>query len=366
MIPKYKDQDLRFDLAGSEDASEMVNFHNKYHDSDRKPEQWLWEWQTNAPEKSVIAAVRNNSQLIATFGVIPLSMNFDGKNVWAGKTESMLLVPEHSGRGITTRLYKYVEGECVKREFQFIWGFTAVKEAKILFRILGYTFTPTLATATRRGNILIEIPLILKMKFPLWIKLGSIAKLVTMTIFTGYNDFTPKLEKRSDYEIKERLKCNEEDLQSLYERLQKKHKNTILIKLDAKYLKWRVREHPFLKYDEYQVFQNGQLRAYAFVTIFNGSASISDLTSEDDYASCLLLVTIIKRYQKQVGHFNFLCNPKDSLAQDTLVQLIKLGFKVKLNPMELLYKDLREVKDKPAFEVQNWHINGLWTEGYSM
>jgi len=364
MTPLSKDQNLRFELAVSKDALEMVNFHNRYYDAARTAEQWLWEWQTHAPERSVIASLRNQNQLIATFGVIPLYMNFSGKNVWVGKTESMLLLPEYRGRGIATRLYKYVESQCVGREFQFIWGFTYEKEAKIVFRMLGYTFFPTIATATCPANIMIEAKSRLKMKANLWIRIGSAAKLVATSLFV--NRGISKYQKQPGYEIKEKSKCNEDDIQGLYERLQNKHRNTTFIKLDAKYLKWRVREHPFLKYDEYQVYQNGQMRAYAFVTIFDGTASISDLTSEDDHATCLLLSTIIKRYRGKAGHFAYLCNPKDTIAQDTLAQFYKLGFTLKPHPMELLYKDLRADKNGQDFEVQSWHITGFWTEGYSM
>jgi len=32
----------------------------------------------------------------------------------------------------------------------------------------------------------------------------------------------------------------------------------------------------------------------------------------------------------------------------------------------LVVRDLTKGKNKEIFDVRNWHINGLWTEGYSM
>lgn len=365
MTLKDKDQDLQFRLANSGDATELVSFQNKYHGAKRNAQHWLWEWQTNIPDKSVLATLRKNRELIATFGVIPLIMSIDGNNMLAGKTESMLVIPEYRGHGIATKIYKYVETECLKRGFQLIWGFTFQREAKIVFRMLGYTFAPTLAFAERPGSLRLEITSKMKTRSPLWIRLGSVAKLITaLALFRRKRSF-PKFNEQAGYELKE-SKCNEQDLQNLYERLQIKHKNLIFINLDAKYLMWRVRENPFLKYDEYQVYQEGKMRAYAFVTLHDRVASISDLTSEDEHATCLLLAAITKRYQKRAGRFTFMCNPKDNLARNTLAQLYKFGFKLYPNAMELLYRDLTQGKHGQNFEIQNWHICGLWTEGFSM
>jgi GNAT superfamily N-acetyltransferase len=366
IVPPDKNQSLQFGLTTTKDASAMVDFLNRYNYTHKTPQQWLWEWQTFAPDKSVMAVVRCNHQLIATLGVIPLFTNLSGKYVWAGKTEGLLIIPDRRGRGIATRLYKYVENQCIRRDFRFIWGFTHEREAIITFRMLGFTVAPKLADATRYANIRIEIAARLKMKTALWMRLGSIARLIATTIFDWKHWFIPKLPRNPRYEVRQKLPINSVDLKDFYTRLQKRYERMISISLDSEYLKWRVREHPFLKYDEYQVYQDGHMRAYALVTLFNGKLSISDLTSEDDYATYLLLVTIIEGYQRQVGRFTLFFNPKDVLAQSTIIQLRKLGFSIRPNVLELLYKDLQKDKGGQEFDIKNWHISGLWTEGYEM
>ena len=129
--------------------------------------------------------------------------------------------------------------------------------------------------------------------------------------------------------------------------------------------KLRVWEHPFIEYDEYHVYQNKKLRAYAFVALFRGVASISDLTSEDPYATSLLLYTIIKDYAKKVGRFLFMGNSDDFLARNVFDQLRQFGFSL-ISTDNFHFRDLTGSDIKQIFEMGNWHINGLWTEGYSM
>ena len=107
------------------------------------------------------------------------------------------------------------------------------------------------------------------------------------------------------------------------------------------------------------------LHAYALVAVFEGVASISELTSEDRYGTSLLLSTILKDYAKKVGRFYFLGNPKDFLAQDIFDQLHRFGFSLYSN-WNFGLRDLTGRRNEQIFDIRNWHVNGLWTEGYSM
>ena len=138
----------------------------------------------------------------------------------------------------------------------------------------------------------------------------------------------------------------------------------ISLNYDKTYLTWRVREHPFIKYDEYQVYHGSDLPAYAIVALFEGKASISDLTSEDQYATSVLLDTIIKNYAEKVGDFVFLGNRKDPLAQNVFDQLKQFGFSA-YNGANFVVRDLAQNNNEQIFDISNWHFNGLWTEGYS-
>jgi hypothetical protein len=194
---------------------------------------------------------------------------------------------------------------------------------------------------------------------PLWRRLGSIGKLILKS-FSRYKRIR-EVEKRAGYEIrKERIP--DEDLKSLYDRMKSRNGNVICIKYDERFLSWRVRGHPFLKYDEYQVYEGGKMRAYAITTLFKGVVSISDILSEDGYATSVLLHTILRDY-RWAGRFRFMGNPKDYLAEGIFKELRRFGFSVAMK-WNLVVKDLAGTGDERLFDIRNWHINGLWSEGY--
>lgn len=359
MIPRLKGQKVQFSLSMSQDASEMVNFHNSYYGTERKPEHWLWEYQMNEKGKSVTTLARDDGKLIATQCMIPICMDIGFESVLTGKGEDTLILPPYRGTGVMGQLYEYAVANCIERGMQFIWGFTPAIKAVQQF---GFTYLFDCVTMIRPGKMLAGIASRLKMKAPYRIRLGSIGKMIMKSMFSRYS--IPPIEERLDYEVRVGL-SNEHDIQNLYERLKQNNTHVISIKLDPQYLKWRIREHPFLKYDEYQVYQGDVLRAYAFVTLFEGIASISDLTSEDDYATSRLLQIILTNYRKKASSFRFFGNPADCLAQNVFPQLRRFGFRLSGNDNFVL-RDLTKGKRKQIFDIQNWHINGLWTEGYSM
>lgn len=89
------------------------------------------------------------------------------------------------------------------------------------------------------------------------------------------------------------------------------------------------------------------------------------LTSEDIYATSLLLYTIIKEYAKKAGRIQFFGNSEDLLARNVFDQLRQFGFSLS-GTGNLVLRDLTGGKIKQIFDIGNWHINGLWTEGHSM
>ena len=58
MTSEHDQQGIELRLATSEDAWDMVNFHNSYYGARRSPEHWLWEYQTYEPGKAVMQPVR--------------------------------------------------------------------------------------------------------------------------------------------------------------------------------------------------------------------------------------------------------------------------------------------------------------------
>jgi hypothetical protein len=190
-----------------------------------------------------------------------------------------------------------------------------------------------------------------------------VAKLALTSFFTRKIRTVPQIEKKAGYQVR-KARIPYEQLRELHERVKLKNKDVICLKYDRKFLSWRVRNNPFLNYDEYQVCQAGKLRAYAFVTLLKGEASISDLLSEDRHATSVLLSTILEDYNKQAGHFSFMANPRDYLYEGVFNQLREFGFSV-TGKWSINMKDLAGGQNVNFYDVRNWHITGLWTEGFN-
>jgi GNAT superfamily N-acetyltransferase len=358
MILEAQQQEIEFQLATPEDAVDMVTFHNSYYGENRKPEFWLWEYQKYEPGKAVFAFAKDHDKIIATQAMAPIYMAIGSDCVLAGRIENTLILPQYRGTGVMKNLWEYAERNSIDRGMQFVWGFSDAVKA---YENFGCTCYPDIKVLFRPGNIWLGLLTRLQSEAPLWRRIGSAVIFLLRSVFVINIRTIPKIREEEGYEIR-KGRIDDQHLIEFYERVKSKYKSVICIKYDQKYLSWRVREHPFFKYDEYQVYQGTILRAYAFVVLSDRTAHISDLLSDDSYATSLLLHTILKDYAKKVGQFRFLGNPKDILAQDSFNQLHQFGFRG--YNWNLILEDLAGGKYQQIFDMRNWHITGLWTEGY--
>lgn len=361
MISPSDGKNLKFQSATLKEASELVELHNSYYGTARKTEDWLWEYQTYEPGKSVFSFAKDLNKIIATQGMLPIYTEVGPKIILSGKSESTLVLPAYRGSQIMRNLYEYSARICLEHGMQFLWGFTPAIKA---FKNFGFESYPNIQKLVRPGNILAGIKLKLKQNFSWWRRFVSIGELFVRHFSLGRNAAFSQFHENSEYKLKKGI-TDEICLKKLFDRLKLQNPNAIFIRYDNKYLKWRVREHPFIKYFEYQVYLHADLKAYAIVTLFKGITSISDLTSEDENATSFLLHKIIEDFSKKTAEFQFLINTQDILSLGVLRQLSGYGFSVG-SSVNLVVRDLTKGDNKEIFDIRNWHINGLWTEGYSM
>ncbi len=169
MTPELEQPKVEFGLATSRDALDLVNFHNSYYGTRRKPEHWLWEYETYEPEKAVFVFAKDNGKLIATQGMIPIYMEVGTECVLSGKSENTLLLPPYRGTTTMRSLYEYAVENCVDCGMQFIWGFTGAVKA---FEKFGFTNYPDIQMMVRPGNIWVDIVSRIKTKTPLYRRIG--------------------------------------------------------------------------------------------------------------------------------------------------------------------------------------------------
>ena len=361
VISQSEQRQVECQLASTSHALEMVDFHNSYYKTARKPQDWLWEYMTYNPEKAVMVFAKDFEKIIASQGMIPIYLKVGNKTILTGKSENTLLLPAYRGTKLMQELYEYAVDNCLERGIQFIWGFTSAIKA---FKIFGFETYPIVQSMVRPSNIGVGLKFKLKNKSPLWRRLGSLGKLILRHFKLRKNNAMAQFQKNVEYELRRGV-IDQNHLEALFDRLKSQNENTIFIRYDQKYLKWSVREHPFIQYSEYQVYRHTDLKAYAIVGLANGIVAISDLTSEDENATSFLLYTILKDFKKKAAEFHFFINTQDVLNQGVLKQLYSYGFSSS-GDQSLVVRDLSKGNNKEIFDIRNWHINGLWTEGYSM
>lgn len=352
---------ISFQLATSEHAFDAALFHNSYYGTARSPKDWLWEYKTYKPTKSVFVFAKHTDKIIATQGMLPIYVQCGKETIFCGKSESTLSLSAFRGTLLMQNLYEYAVGYCIEGGMRFIWGFTPAVKA---FKKFGFVSYEGVQVMVRPGNIWAGIRVRLRNRSPLWYRIASVGKLILKHCLSRNNVTTNQFHSAHNYELKQQI-TDETHLNNLFDRLSRKNKNAIYIKYDQEYLKWRVRENPNIKYVEYQVYNSTDLKAYAIVALVRGILSISDLTSEDENATALLLQTILKDFNETAAEYHILINTQDTLSQSVLKQLCKFKFFVG-GTWNLVVRDLTEDKNKEILDICNWHINGLWTEGYSM
>ena len=110
---------------------------------------------------------------------------------------------------------------------------------------------------------------------------------------------------------------------------------------------------------------SNKLEAYCYLTITrNNEAYLSDYTFEDQTGMVLLEEIIDTIRKRGIASIYFIGNIRNDLAQKTFKLLKKNGF-VKRRFSPFVLKSVFYNDESYLYDIKNWHINGLWTEGYT-
>lgn len=344
-------------------AREFVNFHNSFYGTKRKPDHWIWQYKHYEPDKAVFTIARDKGKLIGTQAMMPVYMKIGEECILTGKSENTLLLPEYRGKNIMDDLYKYTIDLCKERGFEFIWGFTSAIKT---FRRFGFSVYPLIEIYNKPGlNFLANLTYRFKKSRPLWLRIASTGKYVQHYLKNMRHLAIPNIQQQPGYQVSKSI-INISQINNLQDKLNAKYKSIITPYIDSRYIDWRIRKHPFLKYHEYQVLKKGILQAYAFVVLGEEAASISDLASGDEHATSILLHRIIRDNIIKTGQFNILLNPKYVAGQNTIKICNKFGFYPLHSTSNFVVKDISGNKHDEILKVERWNITGILTEGYSL
>lgn len=357
--------------AGVRDIESIVSFHNATYGNSRTPEQWIWEYKGNDPESSVFVLITDNGRVIATQGMLPIDIFVRGRKILSGKSESTLLDPKYRGGTIFSDLYEFAVSKCKDREMHCIWGYTGAIKAfkKFQFRVFDIMYDSSLLMDFQAGlsevwhsestfvrKIAASIRLVL-----VWLR-STIAGIWGESLGSSKNRFS----------IKENLE-SQADLDELYERLRTEYPDLIHIAQDEGYLKWRILDHPFLNYTRFFVYEKELLRAYVYVNASDRRiAYLTDFTFEDAHAGYFLLQRVLKqlRQAKKPVYVSFFGNAENPLVSNVFDLLRRFGFSRKRarSSMSFVVRNLslQGEDEQCLFDVRNWYMCGLWTDGFRM
>jgi hypothetical protein len=365
-IQKFREQGITFRLATPDDAQALVDIHNQEYGTHRTVEHWLWEYDTYAPDDARFRIAEKDGKIIATGGNIPIYMEVGGETKLASKGENAWCLPQYRGTGLAPAIGDWARSYGIPEHYQINFNLRNIDKLHGRNNI-----TPVyrnIQVWTRPGNPKIILTKRLLGDMTLWRGSSSLkraistGKLAAQALTRGKISDIPQVSILPGYELR-KGRTPLEDLQSLRERLLSINEHVIWIKYDDKYLDWRIRQHPFNEYNEYQVYKGDVLKAYAFTTEHQGEVCLSDLLSEDPHATSVLLSTFLSDYTDRAGQYRFMGNPVDQLSIDLFRQLPQFGFSLAMK-WNLTVRDRKAALGTEFFQIRNWHVNGLWTEGF--
>lgn len=352
--------------AKDSDITGVISFHNARYRDRRTVEKWTWEYKGMYPDVFVFTIIRDNGNVVGTQGMIPIFINVKGERHLSGKSENSLLDSKYRGTTFFKDLYEFAVSRCKEKGMCCIWGFTSaarVWREKLHFYV--------------NEDCMCECTLLLTLRPILSELLGSrdtiVRKLAfsleAMYLYLSSRIFRTRSMKKTAKNIFSIIKHpkSANDVGALYKRLRLRNPHLIHIDQDEKYLSWRVFKNPNIKYRTFFVYEGGLLRAYCYLVTDDKRAYLTDFTSEIDAAGVFLIRNLLRMSKNErIARFSFLGNARNSLMASTFNLLKAFGFiKRSVFYMPFVLRNLSHKNEKPLYDIRNWYLNALWTEGYT-
>lgn len=351
--------------SNAAEVKAAVSFHNAAYGTKRTSEQWFWEYEGNAPSRSVFTIIEDEDGIGGTQGMIPIYLNINGQKYLSGKSENTLLSPKHRGGSLSQELYGFALSRCKNNNMSFIWGYTpAEKVWKNKFGFATYN--------TMFFSILILNPFkflsAMKSKLSPLKSIASLPLVLLAYIYSLMLRYYQRFLNNSSFKrfsIEERPR-NIDDLKLLYDRLRTKYPYLIHIDQDDNYLNWRIACNPNIIWKKnYFLYEDNTLKSYCYITSSNNTtAFVADFTFETREAGAYLLNEMLKSLNSgKISHLIFLGNQQNRLITNVFALLNKFGF-LRKRTAPFVFKNISGKDDNNLYNIENWYLNGLWTEGY--
>lgn len=357
-------------IESDKDVASTLHFLERIlsHKIDHK----IWEWEFNSfPKETILTIINNNSETVGTQFMLPIKLNLAGKEGLSGKCENSYFDDRYRGQGLFQRLFEFASDVSVKKTMKFLWAFTPA--IKVYENKLGFS---VFSKAMFNYKGLIGKPTYKLVRLSSGSAIKAVIKLcINYFTFLLYKlkwklNFGLKSIKRhtKGYLIKNEVETFA-DIDVLYTLLRERNKDLIHIKISEEFFDWRIKNNVNLNYLNKYFYKNGQLKGYYTIALKGTSGNISDFTFDDDQTAIVMMNHLLSELsKKKMVYLNYFGNFENKQNKHIFSILKKLGGKITLNEgMPFVYKDIsgEKMNDKSYNKVQNWYLNGLWTEGFT-
>lgn len=335
---------------------DAVSLHNQARNDHRTVDQWRWEWRGLYPDLAVFCLVKDGGNIVGTMGVIPIHLNISGHRLLTGKVESLFLHPNLRGTDVMPRFYHYMVSRAASKGMSALWAYTpAVKAVR---RLIGARITEVMYDSVIRLPPPIDLRSL--------IRSGDKLRQARGVITSMLSSLRPQVVSSGRFVLKQGL-ASPSSLDSLYQRLRETFPDLIHIELDEAYIRWRVTQHPFIRYECLSAYEDETLRGYAIVNKQDAQdAYLADLTFENKDVGTELLSRILADLRK-TGHctLNYLGNMSNPLGAKVFALLREFSAVESPNSgMPFASRCLDDDYSDTCNDATHWYMTGLWTEGY--
>lgn len=338
---------------------EALGLHNHYYDDHRTIDQWEWEYKGHYPDLSVFCVLKDDGHVVGTCGAIPIDLNVSGETILSYKMENLLRHEQYQGlqrhRGLAEKLYLYTLSRAATKGCAIAWAYTGA--TRTLKR-----WGPKLVDVMYDSVVELNSPPGLRTVSRLWSRLRHVKASAKAVCSFVKRQTAPSRR----FAIKPGL-APASLIADLFKRIRQTFPELIHIEFNETYVRWRITEHPFIRYSTFSIYEGDTLRGFAVVNGQNKQfAYLADLVFDDDSAGVTLLSSIVDDLRKR--HYlslNYLGNMTNPVNARTLAVLRMFSAVETPNPkMAFALMALSDAAPRDLYDVSRWHMSGLWTEGY--
>ncbi len=365
------------DLVQLADYAACNEFHNRIHLDHRSMTQWRWEFVGNTYGVSPIPFIcaKDGDRVVGTQAFIPIRMIDRDGVYWTAKSEETLVDPEYRGQQVFEKMYDLLFRYAEVHQFAFIWGFTPAVKA----------FT-RLQFATPSETRQLFLPFSSQSATPMMRKLSSgqtqerasrlkaeaiRAGIAAARVVSAVRTTIGRTKLPSGLVIRT-MEQPDEQAGLLCETFIKQWGGNTIYR-DARYLRWRLFENPYVKSIVKAIYEGDRLLGWvAFTLGDDGVGYLVDIIASCDPSrwdpgrlvrSLLVDAVLSTRNMGATGIRGWSVNqhPFDRLV---CRESRKIGFyHIRHGHSVVLFTCAAGQNRSGAANFEDWYVSRIYTEG---